>query len=182
MGKAVHWPCSVEDESVTECEAYEKCVREGFIPKVPRYAGGDYNIKEYAEKLVVSGIKIQLKYYYFLCLFIYVSHLLCWLYFNCLFFQFPLIHSVCHPNFAFAVNVKCSTQISQEHLKIIVVYGKFGGQTECIMGHDILFNKLVAGSHPRGAGARGREGGRLPREVGDARWKQWIICLKVRTI
>lgn len=41
---------------------------------------------------------------------------------------------------------------------------KFGGQTECIMetwklGHDILFNKLVAGSHPRGAGARGGEGG-----------------------
>ena len=40
-------------------------------------------------------------------------------------------------------------QYSQEHLKTMV-YAKFGGQTECIMGNSKIVNGPFAASHSRG--------------------------------
>ena len=59
-------------------------------------------------------------------------------------FEFPIIHFVCpqilhKPLFSNALgNMQCP----QEHLKTIV-YAKFGGQTNCIMGNSKIGNAKI---------------------------------------
>ena len=51
-------------------------------------------------------------------------------------FQFPIMHSVCPPNFARTIVAECSWEYADsETLEYFttIVYAKFGGQTECIM-------------------------------------------------
>ena len=51
-------------------------------------------------------------------------------------FEFPIIHSVCPPNCAQLIVLKCSWEnaILPGAFKKMV-YADFGGQTECIMGN-----------------------------------------------
>ena len=57
MGKTVHTPSGVEDICIAECKANEKCVGEGFVPKVPGNQSRNDNVEKRAEKLVMSGMK-----------------------------------------------------------------------------------------------------------------------------
>ena len=57
----------------------------------------------------------------------------------CSIFQFPIMHKVCPPQAKFCINYCCQILLgkcgaSKRHFTTIV-YSKFGGQTECIMGN-----------------------------------------------